>query len=300
MLLLCAGILTGQQVSVTLSRNEATVGDPLILKFIVKHGQRIQRLEIIPGKGAFEILKESSLSSRKLEDQWVMEKDRTIGFFKTGEFVVGPFTLELYAPDGQLIATVDTRSIPVHIGSTLAGEEDILALKDPLYIQGNPLYILKYVFLLLLLAAVVVVILIFTKRIRDRRRQPSLPLPVPLEEFRRQISALREEGLFERGQKKLFSLRLYSIIKRFLERTYDINAPDLTTRETMDFLSRIGHLEKLKQDFQYLFDNCDLVKFARFDPRLDVYREVLRRIDSVIAFYQEQAAQEEKEEGTAE
>jgi len=289
LLLVAQWLLASYQVSVTISKNQATIADPLILKVIIKSPQPVRKVQLTQTDPSYEILKEGDLRARQLDQNWVVEKDLTIGFFRLGEFTVGPFEVTLYDGQGQELGTLSTRSIPVSVQSALEGETDIRDLKDPLHIGGNPLYVLKYVLLALLVAALAILGVWWFRRRQRRRGEPPAEELSPLAEFEQRIHRLKKKQLFEKGQKKTFSLELYRIIKCFLGRTYGVNAPDLTSTETIDFLSRVENLERLKEDFTFLFQNCDLIKFARFNLPEDLYQEVMQRLQGVIGVYRQRA-----------
>jgi len=77
------------------------------------------------------------------------------------------------------------------------------------------------------------------------------------------------------------------VIRAYLEERFDLHAPDRTTEEFLEEMRsrqvlRVEH-KRLLEDF---LSRCDLVKFARFEPRQDELQSLL---DSALRFIDETA-----------
>ena len=91
-----------------------------------------------------------------------------------------------------------------------------------------------------------------------------------------------EQELSERDV-KLFYVELTGVVRRYIERTTGIHAPEQTTEE---FLNEIG----ARSDFplvesrrlQQFLQSADLVKFARFKPTQDDAETHLRTAETLV------------------
>jgi len=300
LLILTVELVSETQVSISISDNLATIGDRIRLKIIVKTTSEVDKITEKTTQKDFEVLKQAPFQKRKQQDYLVFEKEIEIAFFKTGDFNIGPFDIHLKKKN-KVIETRETNSIPITIKSVLKEEDkDIKSLKSLIKIKGNPFYVLKYVIIAVVLIIAVILIILWIKKRRKKASVVEKPLLSPLEEFELRIKELFDRKLFEKGKMKLFFLDLTQIIKRFLHRTYQFNAEDFTTYETLyDLKKREGEVLILN-NMEFLFNTSDLVKFAKFIPGDDVLGEVLKKIEGTIQVYkqristQEQAQEQEK------
>jgi hypothetical protein len=225
----------------------------------------------------------------------VFEKEIEIAFFKTGDFNVGPFDIDLERND-EVIETRETNSVPVTIKSVLKEEDkDIKPLKDLIEIKGDPFYILKYVIIVVVLIIAVVLIILWIKKRKKKAQVVEKPLLSPLEELELRIKELSEKKLFEKGKIKLFFLELTQILKHFLHRTYHFNAEDFTTYETLYDLKGREKEVLIVNNMEFLFNTADLVKFAKFIPDAEVLGEVLKKIEETIAIYKQRISVQDQE-----
>lgn len=130
--------------------------------------------------------------------------------------------------------------------------------------------------------AAVVVVLVAAGLILLRRRRTAAALaaepPIPANEWATAaLSALRAEKLPERGELQTFHYRLSDIVREYIERRFDISAPDMTTEEflaasTRDLRFDRAHTRVLSSFLQA----CDLVKYAKQLPAVDECYEALK------------------------
>jgi hypothetical protein len=287
------------QVLISASKTVAFIGDRISLKVMARTDLEIDKIKILSPQQDFEILSRSSLPPQKQNDKTVFEENIDIAFFKTGEFDIGPLTVQLLKGE-EVRKAKETNAVPIKIKSVLTDKDkDIKPLKSPIAIKGNPFYVLKYV---LLAAAVILLIVFITLFIKARRRKAaaeSEPQLSPLEELALKIKELADLKLLEKGKFKEFFLRLTEIIKHFLNRLYRFNAEDLTTLETMLYLEGHERDQSIFEGLAFLLNTADLVKFARYIPDSGVLDDVRQRIDRVIAAYRQRVAMEEQKTDAA-
>ena len=83
----------------------------------------------------------------------------------------------------------------------------------------------------------------------------------------RQLKALKEDKLSEKGEIKGYYTRLTEIVRIYLENRFSIYSMELTTVETLAELRKTG----FKEDESYrklrtVLTGADLVKFAKYNP----------------------------------
>ena len=74
-------------------------------------------------------------------------------------------------------------------------------------------------------------------------------------------------GLLEKGEAKLFYLRLSNVLRHYIEDRFGLRAPEQTTEE---FLVELRQGQPFgsahKELLQSFLEHCDLVKFAELQP----------------------------------
>ncbi len=114
---------------------------------------------------------------------------------------------------------------------------------------------------------------------RRRRRETAAAVVVlsPEEMANLELDKLVESGLAERDV-KLFYVELTAIVRRYIERTTGVRAPEQTTEE---FLREITHTKTFERDdstrLRNFLEAADLVKFAAHRPRSEDIDESVRR-----------------------
>lgn len=105
-----------------------------------------------------------------------------------------------------------------------------------------------------------------------------------------ELKALVDENLVEKGEIKLFYLRLSAIVRHYIENRFGLRAPEQTTEE---FLFGLEKTDDFPDEYKPLLNkflrHCDLVKFARFQPMAD---DIQNSFDSCKAFIQGTEEQE--------
>lgn len=287
------------QVSVSVSSTSATVGERINLKFIIRTPEKTDSIRISGSSPEFEILEEPGLIRSTAGEITTLEQNRIIAFFKTGNFQVGPFQVQLIR-DGEVTGTADTNVIPVTVRSVLEEtDRDIRPLRDLREIRGNPFYVLKYLLLLilLLLAAAGLIRLV---KMRRRRTGPPPPPPVPPdEELITRIGSLWRTGLLASGKVKPFFKALTEIYKTFMTRFYGFNAEDLTSYEISNQLSAGETDSGMRERFGRIFLISDLAKFARYTPPEEEVEEIRSLLLEVAETARKRRVKKEEEERNA-
>ena len=99
-----------------------------------------------------------------------------------------------------------------------------------------------------------------------RRKQAEVTIVIPPSPDAKALAALNE-ALSWIGQPRLYCQAVSVAIRLYLEERFNLHAPDRTTEEFLDEL-RLSALLALdqKQTLGDFLTQCDLVKFARYEP----------------------------------
>lgn len=278
-------IFSETQVLIRTSANNATIGDAIAVKVVVRTSPDIDQVSLKITPKEFEIVSESDWKRESHKDYQVFEKDLGVSFFKLGDFKLGPFGLEVKR-GGETIESKETNTLSVSIKSVLTKEDtDIKPLKDLAEIKGDPFYLLKYVLLALVIIGVIIFLIFWLKK------RKSLPLPStkpelsPVDELEFNIRGLFAEKFWEKGRQLEFFIHLIDYLKIFLFRTYHLNAEDLTTFEIFYYLKQKEENGEILGKMEYIFHMADLVKFAKYLPDLSIEKEIHSHVNGLLIIY---------------
>ena len=128
---------------------------------------------------------------------------------------------------------------------------------------------LWWLWLLIALIGIGAVAWLIYRRLRRKEEAgvETAPVYTPYDLAVRALRCLLEEKLMEGGLIEEFYVRLSDIVRQYLEGRFHLRAPDLTTEEFLLVVSRNRSLTQEHKDLLGAFlQECDLVKFARFQP----------------------------------
>ena len=96
--------------------------------------------------------------------------------------------------------------------------------------------------------------------------RPAPPVPADVWALRA-LSALADAGWLERYGYKEYYYRLTEIVRAYVERQFGLAAPEMTTEEFLNELSRArGSVPYDASKLRGFLEACDIVKYAAFAP----------------------------------
>jgi len=145
--------------------------------------------------------------------------------------------------------------------------------------------------------AVVIAALLVWLWLRKRASQPpSIPVIPAHERARRKL----EQALDLYDQPKPFCIIVSDAVRLYLEERFGLRAPERTTEEFLNDLSRSAALVDTQKDsLKEFLSACDMVKFARYEPQRPeleaLYGSALRLIEETEPDQQPHDAQSPQE-----
>ena len=152
--------------------------------------------------------------------------------------------------------------------------------------------------ILIVLALLVLGALITWIIIRRKKNKPVLPVskpevPAHLEALEA-LLVLKDKKYCEKNKYKDFYSHLSFILRRYIEKRFNIGALELTTSELKDMLKFSAVLDDdLFSKLMTLFTNADMVKFAKYEPLKNVCDKDL---DFAMEFVEKTKPEEKPEE----
>lgn len=194
--------------------------------------------------------------------------------FETGDIRLSSLDFRFRKKDGKIL---EISSLPVMLRQGgLVGDDDndIKDIKAPLSVEGSRSNLPLFLGLLTSLVIVLALIYYFFiyKKGKLNGRKTIRKEAAHIEAYRA-LDSLSRENLLAAGQYKQYYIRLSDVMKVYLNRRFDIETIERTTREILSDIRKIDLSRYGRRRIGEFFDECDLVKFAKFIPTGSQARE---------------------------
>jgi len=277
-------------VTVRTNRKEVTIAErlELTLEADAEEGQEVK----LPAFG--EKLEQFGIVDYRTSQPELVGKGRVrlrksyvLEPFLSGTYKIPPMTVEFWKKgDDANPHQIETEELEVHVKSLLPEDLSNLTIADiapPLELPRPPL---RWAWGAVAVGVLVVGLLWWLLWWEHRRRRPGEIAHIPAHEIAyMELQRLVSENLIEKGEIKLFYLKISGVLRRYIENRFRLHAPERTTEE---FLAELGTGEVLEGKHRTLLrtflTHCDLVKFAEHQPST---AEIQQTFDSCKAFIAE-------------
>ena len=149
-----------------------------------------------------------------------------------------------------------------------ASTNDIRPIKPPIYVPNPWTWVFWTVGILLALALVATTLIVWLAK----QKRSGIPVPIPPHvRARQKIDA----ALLLIGDPRAFCTAVSDAVRVYLEERFNLRAPERTTEEFLRDLQKTSVLTaQQKESLASFLEQCDLVKFARFEPPESLLREL--------------------------
>jgi hypothetical protein len=109
-----------------------------------------------------------------------------------------------------------------------------------------------------------------------RKKPQTLPVPedeevdtpLPHEVAYKQLAAIETSDLLKRGDMETYHIQIAYVVREYISARYQIPALELTTTALLHAMLRAQISAQCVARVQQLLANCDMVKFATYQPEL--------------------------------
>ncbi len=225
----------------------------------------------------------------------VIKRSLILEPLETGTLSIYPITITFVdnRPEGDHKKhKIETEGIDVEISSALDTKIPSLAeLAPPAPPKEMPVRGPAYGWWVLGGAAVAAGFAAAVVMLRKKRN----PIPIEKRLTPQEIAFLEFQELIDSGvvdrDVKLFYVGLTGIVRRYIERTTGVCAPEQTTEEFLhEIARRESFVREERERLQRFLEAADLVKFARFEPGKEQIEESFDRAKEFIGFRKKEAA----------
>lgn len=190
---------------------------------------------------------------------------------RTGEHLIHPITIPFVdnRPEGDgREHLVETEGFTVVVQSVLGEAVPSLTdLKPPAGPRELPAETFNAAWLLLAVPPAAAAVLFVMWNRRRRGTEAAAPQLSPRELAWLELKALVDAGYLEREEFQAYYAELTAVVRRFIERTTGVRAPEQTTEEFLrETGSRETFPEQERERLKFFLEAADLVKFAAQKP----------------------------------
>jgi hypothetical protein len=237
--------------------------------------------------GEFTILDFGEGQHEKTGERAVVERWYTMVTYESGDKLV-PGPPVQYRVAGGALERLASPDALVIVESLLPKTADALEKATPRDIKGPVAVPLDYTLLWWIagaLAAAVALAAGLYQLLNRRRRVVAIPARPAHEVALEALTRLRAARLLEAANYEQYYVQLSAIVRAYLERRFELRAPEMTTEEFLLAAQRNRQLPaEHRAALSQFLGEADLVKFARFVPAADdaerAYRAARQFVES--------------------
>ena len=246
------------------------IGDHFTVKYSIDRDPELEIIEIdysvFVDSAWIKIIDTTGITETQKSGSIQLDFEITYSLYKEGAVIIPG--IPVYYTFNRLKDTFTTEAVNVKV-EFLPSPEKIAPLKDIIVEEGKWYdNIHFYIIGLIILLAVIWLVVRLTKNTKKYQPivyEPMLPERHAHEVALEQLILLEEKKLIEAGKFKDFQIELTGIMRTYIKKRFNINAPEMTSKETINELSQKVTNRQLVAVKEVL-DIADLVKFAKYLP----------------------------------
>jgi hypothetical protein len=257
-----AHAVSAPAVRATADKKAIYIGDRIRYEIEVSSGQP---LEIEWPKltdyriGDFEIKDSGKKDKKGLFGGFYVKSWYSITAYSLGKRAIPELEIKYRPKAAKDWSVFKTKAIDITIESVLTKEKKITDIRD---IKGPIGFSKPYWVFVAAAAAIIAAAALIIYWVVNGNKPVRLPHETALEE----LEAIASE-LAKSGDVKAYYVRVSDCIRRYIERSFALKAPEMTTEEFLDTVKDSHSLKVEQKDTLKAFlGACDLVKFAKYNP----------------------------------
>lgn len=292
-------------VKVETDRDIVTVGDLFTLKLEVSYPESL--VVKLPGTssdfGPFEIREHRYEGPDETNSgQLLYRVFFVLTVFQIGELEIPTLTVS-YTDSQDVSGEIQTKPVKIKVSSVLGeNEEGIQDLKPPLSMPRDWMPVIFGLLAFFLVLAVLT--FVYRKYLRKLRKGnetlsagPRRPAhEIALEELQK----LRGKELTSRADKVHYYTRASEIVRVYVEDRFHIDALEMTSSELLEKITPELESHRFTEILEQFLLQCDLVKFAKFQPSHDESEGLLENAITFVDYTKEKKANEENPQSAEE
>ena len=218
----------------------------------------------------FEIVNKSKIDTTVESGKMSMNRQLTVTSFDSGYFELPEFTFKFKPQNDTTVNEAKTESMFIQVNvPEVDTTKPFIAIKEPIAEPYTFAEIWPWVaggLALAIAIAFLVYYLIQRKKNKPLFTHKPKPLPPPDVEALDKLENLRLAKLWQNGKVKEYYSQMTDIMRRYMERRFEFDAPEMTSDEIIDELKNLKINSEALEKLKGAFSLADLVKFAKAQP----------------------------------
>ena len=255
-------------VKAEVNKATITIGERIEYRVTITHDGSVQILSPVeaPKEEPFEV-KEVHDIFEKQGKLTVEGKRFVVTTYELGEFILEPVAIQYRLAGGEP-KTIQTNRLFItvkSIDSSAKPKTDIRNVKGALGLKRRWGWLGWVLVFFITLAGGIYFWWLKKQRLQaaDRAEEPKLS---PEDQALFELNRLFDSDLIRRGKMKEYFLEMSEILRRYLERRFEISAIESTTSEILRDLKSREIPPSLREKIQNVLESTDFVKFAKWKP----------------------------------
>ncbi|HMD67900.1 MAG TPA: hypothetical protein VKF42_03410 [Chitinivibrionales bacterium] len=257
----------GSIISNSVSQDSLYIGDRVHLgvTLVVPPGSQITPPATDNGFGTLSVKEWTSDKTEK------KNADSVAFHYAVTTYTAEPCTipaLDFYVTKEKTSETLRTQPVPLRV--LLVSSPDTASIKDlkPQQSAGRPS--LAWLWIVLGICALIATV-VLGRRVLSKAAKPvpEIPRKPPYEEAIAALAFLEAKNYLASGMIREYAFELSEIVKRYIERRFEINAAEFTTYEMLEWVKRSPLKPADRNVLDWFFSTTDPVKFAKWLPDND-------------------------------
>jgi hypothetical protein len=281
------------RLQATVSPAVVKLGQPVEVSITVRHGQGVSvtlPLQLELGKWT-ELSREERSERPQAGGKAAATGEAAqiftlrVAAYELGELTLPPIEISALGPRGELV-TLATTAMPIKVVSVLRNEPNpkLKGLEDVISVFHRTWWLLYTLCAIAAVALIATVTLLVSRRLRRRREAeapPPPPAPAHLVALER-LRAVELDRYLAEGRFKELYLLLSEILRDYVGRRFGFDALEMTTTEIAEALERRRVGAAVRERCERFFNDCDLVKFAKYIPEAELARAAYQEAEGIV------------------
>lgn len=215
-----------------------------------------------------ELMNMSEPDTSFANDLRTIKRTYVITSFDSGSYDLGPYTVVYSGEKNDEFNVIRTH--PVNVTFTTVAVDTSQAIKD-IKPPINPGWSLSefYPYIIILFLLIAIIIFYYYSKRKKTDKSPWIidkpKIPAHTEAFEA-LNKLKAEQLWQNGKVKEYHIRITEILRKYIERRYEISALEMITDDILKEFSSVNSDSQLYQKLRDVLTLGDLAKFAKFNP----------------------------------
>lgn len=256
------------ETSAGVDKTSSQIGDKITYAITVKAKKNIEVEfpQILPENLSGFAIKDFGLSQKGLFGKKTFKQWYLLDTYVSGEHIIPAATVKYRAKGQADWQELSVNEVKLEVKSILDNAPNRTDIRD---IRGPKNFANKiWLYFLIVLATFLIIGGVFGFVLLKRKKEEAKSPPVPAHIIAYEaLAALEKKDYIRKGLPKAYYTELSDIVRHYLENRFNIRAPEMTTEE---FLLKVKEDSSLSFEHKGLLrdflTNCDLVKFAKYQP----------------------------------